>query len=717
MVTYRTDDPARWGTGKGANLTASEIDGNFWQLAQRLVAVETNPAAPNQISAITVVGSQMSVHMEDGTTYGPFTLPTAMIHYRGDWAPGVSYEELDIVAAPGGIYLAARAHVSGGTFDAQAVDTGGSPLYQWLFPTQATGLAGLKDVQDGLAPEPGHALVHDGTSWGTRLMPLRLGDLSDVLSSVPDAGQVLSWDGSVWAPMSAAVDGGGSALGDLTDVTLAALAAGQVLRFDGTAWGNAAAAWADIAGKPATINAFPAALGAAGQVIKVDAAGTGLLWAADESSGTGGASDLDGLSDVALSAPAAGQVLKFDGTAWTNQTDQAGTGGGALNDLADVTVTTPTTAQFLRHDGAGWVNAVAGWADVADRPTTFPPSAHSHAWAEVTEKPTTFPPSAHSHAWAEVTEKPTTFPPSAHSHPWQDVTAKPATVAALPGSVGAVGQVLKAAAGGTIVWGADEAGSAGGGGGSSDPVVGTSVGAHRYWRLDAYEPMRGPVSGWDIAIFDLIFRLDGVAVPLTSGAPIGNAAALGSAFDGVGSGAANGTFASIGKPIKVGFAFPEPQRVNAVYLQTYYPTSWGPALPGLFDILFSDDGVSFTKLASFDLRSEPLDHKTVYLPEVWGRPIFVAKAASYQIGDKELDGRTVLELDAASANTVTIPAGLTGRGALLIVQRGTGITSIVAGTGVTLRSCSGLRAKAQFGAIRLIPRGSDIYYVTGDLMV
>ena len=33
-------------------------------------------------------------------------------------------------------------------------------------------------------------------------------------------------------------------------------------------------------------------------------------------------------------------------------------------------------------------------------------------WSQVTGKPTSFAPSAHSHAWSEVTDKPATFPPT-----------------------------------------------------------------------------------------------------------------------------------------------------------------------------------------------------------------------------------------------------------------------------------------------------------------
>lgn len=47
--------------------------------------------------------------------------------------------------------------------------------------------------------------------------------------------------------------------------------------------------------------------------------------------GGGGASDLDGLSDVTISSPSNGQVLKYDGSGWVNGTDaDSGGGGGGI---------------------------------------------------------------------------------------------------------------------------------------------------------------------------------------------------------------------------------------------------------------------------------------------------------------------------------------------------------------------------------------------------
>ena len=99
--------------------------------------------------------------------------------------------------------------------------------------------------------------------------------------------------------------------------------------------------------------------------------------------------------------------------------------------------------------GGGGEGGPVNWADVLNKPTTFPPSAHSHAWTAITDKPTVFPPVDHTHSisqvtdlatelgalldlvnskpdnWTELADKPTVFPPSAHTHLWADTTDKP----------------------------------------------------------------------------------------------------------------------------------------------------------------------------------------------------------------------------------------------------------------------------------------------------
>lgn len=72
-LTFRTD--GAWGTGKGAPLTAAEVDGNFHGLDSRVTALETNPPSAVGIQSFQVVGTQLYVHMQDGDTFGPYVLP------------------------------------------------------------------------------------------------------------------------------------------------------------------------------------------------------------------------------------------------------------------------------------------------------------------------------------------------------------------------------------------------------------------------------------------------------------------------------------------------------------------------------------------------------------------------------------------------------------------------------------------------------------------
>ena len=86
------------------------------------------------------------------------------------------------------------------------------------------------------------------------------------------------------------------------------------------------------------------------------------------------------------------------------------------------------------------------WGRVTNKPSTFPPSPHTHArsditdfwnspfWDNIPDKPSTFPPSSHTHYrseitdfwstpfWGNIPDKPSTFPPSAHTHTRSDIT-------------------------------------------------------------------------------------------------------------------------------------------------------------------------------------------------------------------------------------------------------------------------------------------------------
>ena len=75
-ITYRT--AGAWGSGKGSNLTAAEVDQNFADLDGRVDALETTPPVPAQISDITQTGDQITIHLDNGDSFGPFTLPRSV---------------------------------------------------------------------------------------------------------------------------------------------------------------------------------------------------------------------------------------------------------------------------------------------------------------------------------------------------------------------------------------------------------------------------------------------------------------------------------------------------------------------------------------------------------------------------------------------------------------------------------------------------------------
>ena len=159
-ITYRT--PGAWGPGKGANLTAGEVDGNFHGLATRLSAVETNPAQPAQIEAITSSGSALTVIMDNGDVYGPLAVPAVALRFMGNWAPNTSYLKNDIVRNGNDVFFIAADHTSGpGFLPGQTI--GGVTVYQLMFDGDAAARSSVGPVFDN-ETHTGISYVHDPVS-------------------------------------------------------------------------------------------------------------------------------------------------------------------------------------------------------------------------------------------------------------------------------------------------------------------------------------------------------------------------------------------------------------------------------------------------------------------------------------------------------------------------------------------------------------------------
>src|SRR5260221_8044546 len=136
-INYRTDNLTKWGSGLGRNFDASEIDDNFWALAQAILDLQIDRPQPNNIARVDVDGTSMTITLTDGTVLGLFPLPVLSFKWRKAWLPNTAYAVLDTFTVTGfGIYYTLIPHTSGTEFD-PTLEIGGLPAYQQVFGTDA----------------------------------------------------------------------------------------------------------------------------------------------------------------------------------------------------------------------------------------------------------------------------------------------------------------------------------------------------------------------------------------------------------------------------------------------------------------------------------------------------------------------------------------------------------------------------------------------------
>jgi hypothetical protein len=257
MTSFRTNDLGRWGTGLGRNLTPTEVDLNWWDITQRVTALEALPDAPPMIESFSSEGASFYVHFDNDVTMGPYDLPTAMFRVREDgWLPNTFYQYLDVFPVNGVLYAVLLDHTSAAdTFDPGDNDGSGNNFYYALlttpgnsFPTGgAVGQVTTKSTTEDFAvtwswktPEGGTtgqflrqaSNTQDDTEWAYI-------DASEV-DFTPATGSPLTGITDVAEALeSLASDAAsGVALSELTDVLFATgePTAGQLLWFDGSDW-------------------------------------------------------------------------------------------------------------------------------------------------------------------------------------------------------------------------------------------------------------------------------------------------------------------------------------------------------------------------------------------------------------------------------------------------------------------------------------------------
>lgn len=398
-ITYRT--AGAWGAGKGGNLDAAEIDANFYELAQAIVALDAGPQ-PAEIDTITVTGNQMTITLSDLTVFGPYTLPRATFTWRDDWTATTAYYANDIVRVGARLYLVAYDHTSESTFDA-AFQLSGETSVAYILMASADPFGALSELSDveiaSGGPADGEFLVFDGSSgvakWTNQVVSLgatSLNGLSDVTLTSPANGEVLLFDSVTSQWLNDTLPASVTTLDGLSDVEIAS---GGAADNDFLRWDNGAAAWVNedplqssatdtTAGKILTVGAFGLGLDAGQIVTNLDTHYTSGLFSAyggahaSAPAGTNPFPSLNGAfgllcgnSTIGTSSEYIWQIaVKFTNsapeiyyrarfTSWTSWTAIAGS-SLALDGLTDVEIASggPSHGDVLTWDSvaSAWVN-------------------------------------------------------------------------------------------------------------------------------------------------------------------------------------------------------------------------------------------------------------------------------------------------------------------------------------------------------------------------
>jgi hypothetical protein len=127
-----------WGAGTGTPNSAAQVDGNFYDVDQRIVSLNADLAEGKRIDTVTYTSNSMTFHFTDGTSQ-VIPLPVATLQYVGVWTNDTPYQRGNMIVADNGFYQVLQNHTTPASptpFDPTAT-TGppdNLPLYQLWMP-------------------------------------------------------------------------------------------------------------------------------------------------------------------------------------------------------------------------------------------------------------------------------------------------------------------------------------------------------------------------------------------------------------------------------------------------------------------------------------------------------------------------------------------------------------------------------------------------------
>jgi hypothetical protein len=188
MILYRTSGP--WGSGTDANLTADQVDGNFYDVSTRVQFLELHPPTPIEITSFSATGDKLYIYMSDGSVKGPLTLPTSRWFFRGAWQPLTIYALDDLIVGPdGAAYLVNFNHTSSTTFDPGANDGQGNDYYGLLLKMPSASLPSGGSAGTVLTKQSGN---NYDVAWAP-VPPIPGGQRGQVLTKFSDATGDADW--------------------------------------------------------------------------------------------------------------------------------------------------------------------------------------------------------------------------------------------------------------------------------------------------------------------------------------------------------------------------------------------------------------------------------------------------------------------------------------------------------------------------------------------
>jgi hypothetical protein len=178
------------------------------------------------------------------------------------------------------------------------------------------------------SPSSGQVLKWNGSAWinstdnaGTTVNSID--DIADVTITSVSSGQVLKWNGTAWVNSTDNAGTTINSIDDITDVTITSASSGQFLKWNGTAWVN---------------DAIDLGSDTVGNYMSNVSAGTGISVSHTQGEGSTATlslnASIDNLSDVTITSVSTGQVLKWNGSAWINDTDGGGTSSSTPHPFA-----------------------------------------------------------------------------------------------------------------------------------------------------------------------------------------------------------------------------------------------------------------------------------------------------------------------------------------------------------------------------------------------